>query len=911
MEQAVLGQRWVSDSEPELGLGVILKAEFGRVEIYFPAAGEHRQYAQKSAPLRRVRFDVGDRVKTHLGDERTVEGVDTEEGLLVYQTDQGPLPEAELSDSISFSKPQDRLLGAQVDDVRTFDLRLEALEQRSRLRKSSVRGFVGGRVDLIPHQMTIAAEVSGRLLPRVLLADEVGLGKTIEACLILHRLYLTGRASRILVLVPEPLVHQWFVELLRRFNLMFSLFDEERCLALEENDPMSNPFHDSQLVLAPISLFVEDELRMQQVNSVEWDLLVVDEAHHLEWSQEEPSVAYELVEALAAKTDGLLLLTATPQQLGPEGHFARLRLLDSNRYTDLDAFLGEAEHYEEVAVAVERLMKGKALTAKDKKLFASKSGRIKKHSEELIDGNEDARRQLVSELLDEFGTGRVMFRNTRAVLTGFPKRQAQLVEVKSSREGDEVSAKVKWLAGLLKELDDAKVLCICRTAELAMEVGERLQRELNVNWALFHEEMTLVQRDRNAAHFSNEEGARILICSEIGSEGRNFQFAHHLVLFDLPRDPELLEQRIGRLDRIGQTATIHIHAPYLKGTESEVLARWYHEGLGAFEANLHGATEIWKRCSEELEVLLGAFDAGKLKTFIASSKKLRAEVTEKLARGHDRLLEWNSRRPHRAAAILKDMAAVDSDYEFEQFFIHVLDFFGLHVEEHGNRCYFLQQGHMLTEAFPALPEEGLLVTFDRQRALSREDIGFLTIDHPLVRGAMDLLLGSEHGNSSFAVWKGSGRDALMLECVFVVETVAPPDLHVDRFLPVTPVRVVMDHAMKDRTAKADFREIEFLKGNLTKLLEQTVVKHKLVPGMLSKAEAVAAERMDTIVGEATMAMAAQLSDEIERLEDLGRINDHVRPEEIEALREQQAALQGALDDAQLRLDSVRMIWCRP
>lgn len=911
MEQAVTGQRWVSDSEPELGLGVILKAEFGRVEIYFPAASEHRQYAQKSAPLRRVRFEAGDHVKTHTGEDRVVKAVESVSGLLVYETDKGPLPEAELSDSISFSKPQDRLLGSQVDDVRTFDLRLEALEQRSRLRKSPVRGFVGGRVDLIPHQMTIAAEVSGRLLPRVLLADEVGLGKTIEACLILHRLHLTGRAGRILILVPEPLLHQWFVELLRRFNLMFSLFDEERCMALEENDPAANPFHESQLVLAPISLFVEDELRMQQVMAADWDLLVVDEAHHLEWSQEEPSVAYELVEALAEKTDGLLLLTATPQQLGPEGHFARLRLLDPNRYTDLQAFLAEADHYEEVAGAVDRLMNGKALTAKDKKLFGSKSERVRKHSEELAAGREDARRQLVSELLDEFGTGRVMFRNTRAVLTGFPKREAHLVEVKVSREGDEVSSKVKWLAGLLKDLGEAKVLCICRTAELAMDVGERLQRELNVNWALFHEDMTLMQRDRNAAHFANEDGARVLICSEIGSEGRNFQFAHHLVLFDLPEDPELLEQRIGRLDRIGQTATIHIHAPYLKGTASEVLARWYHEGLGAFEANLHGATEIWKRCHEELAALQERFDARKLKAFVATSQKLRAEVTEKLARGHDRLLEWNSRRPQRAAAILKDLAAIDADYEFENFFIQLLDFFGLHVEEHGNRCYFLQQGHMLTEAFPSLPEEGMLVTFDRQRALSREDIGFLTIDHPLVRGAMDLLLGSEHGNSSFAVWKGSGGDALMLECVFVVETVAPPALHVDRFLPVTPVRVVVDHGMKDRTAKADFSEVEFLKGNLAKLLEQTVVKHKLIPGMLKKAESLAAASMKSIVGEAGKAMAAQLDEEIERLEDLSRINDHVRPEEIEALRGQKGALQGALDGAQLRLDGVRLIWCRP
>ena len=102
----------------------------------------------------------------------------------------------------------------------------------------------------------------------------------------------------------------------------------------------------------------------------------------------------------------------------------------------------------------------------------------------------------------------------------------------------------------------------------------------------------MLQRDRNAAWFAEEDGARLLICSEIGSEGRNFQFAHHLVLFDLPLNPELLEQRIGRLDRIGQQEEIHLHVPYLTRSPQEVLCRWYHEGLNAFECNLEGGNEL-------------------------------------------------------------------------------------------------------------------------------------------------------------------------------------------------------------------------------------------------------------------------------------------------------------------------------
>ncbi|HYF33951.1 MAG TPA: SNF2-related protein, partial [Prosthecobacter sp.] len=388
MEQPLPGQRWVSDSEPELGLGVVMKVEFGRVEIYFPAAREHRQFALKSAPLRRVRFQPGDTVKTHDGASLEVDAVEERSGMLFYLGASREVSEAELSDTISFSKPEDRLLAGQVDELRAFDLRVESLRRRAEMRRSPVRGFCGGRVDLLPHQMYIASEVASRLVPRVLLADEVGLGKTIEASLILHRLHLTGRAERVLILVPEALVHQWFVELYRRFHLTFAIYDEDRCDVVETSDETANPFLESQLILCGSRFLAESPRRAEQATEAGWDLLIVDEAHHLEWTPEAASPAYSLVETLAAKIPGLLLLTATPQQLGPEGHFARLRLLDPNRYADLNQFLAESEHYEEVAKAMDRLASGRNLTAADETLFAQKSPHLAEHLAAMKDGVE-------------------------------------------------------------------------------------------------------------------------------------------------------------------------------------------------------------------------------------------------------------------------------------------------------------------------------------------------------------------------------------------------------------------------------------------------------------------------------------------------------------------------------------------
>lgn len=903
MEAPLPGQRWVSDSEPELGLGVVMKAEFGRVEIFFPAANEHRQFAMKSAPLRRVRYQPGDSVKLHDGSSLEITAVEDRRGMLHYLGKGRTASESELSDTISFSKPEDRLLAGQIDEARAFDLRVEALQRRADFRQSPVRGFCGGRVDLLSHQMSIAAEVAGRLLPRVLLADEVGLGKTIEACLILHRLHLTGRAERMLILVPEPLIHQWFVELFRRFHLLFALFDEARCDSIETNEENSNPFLDSQLVICGTGFLAGSPERARQAAEAGWDLLIVDEAHHLEWSPQAASPAYTLVENLAARIPGLLLLTATPQQLGPEGHFARLRLLDPNRYADLEAFLAEAVHYEELARAIDRLLAGKKPNAADEKLFMRKSPHLQERLAEVKAGTEGARSRLAAALLDEFGTGRVMFRNTRAALGGFPERRARLAPLAS--DGEEIEVKVKWLAGLLAELGEAKVLLICSSRARAQAVQEHLLHETAQSAALFHEGLTLLQRDRQAAWFAEEEGARVLISSEIGSEGRNFQFAHHLVLFDLPRDPELLEQRIGRLDRIGQTSTIQIHVPFQRGSAEEVLARWYHEGLCAFEENLHGATEIANALRPRLEALLA--QSGDLSEFLSDSRELRQSVAQKLERGHDRLLELNSHRPELAETVIEAVRNQDADANFEEFFIRLVDHFGMHVEELGNRSYFLLPGNLTTDSFPALPDEGLTVTFDRRRALARENVGFLTPDHPMVRAALDLLLGSEAGNSSFGLWRGAGAEGLMLETHFVVECVAPAALHADRFLPAIPVRVVVDHTKKDRRKDAAYRHMRTEKGSPSRLLENAGIKHKLFPAMLARARQLAETELAVLAETAVKAARAQLGDEIARLEDLARLNDHVRPEEIEALRAQQSALEQALGDARLRLDAVRLV----
>ena len=894
------GQRWLSTSEPALGLGLVRAVEGHTVTLEFPAAEASRTYAFAAAPLVRVRFSPGDVIADRSGLRLSVETVTTHAAILTYHGSGHHIVETDLLDSLSFIRPDKRLLAGLADAPREFDNRMQALTWNSRIRHSPARGFAGARIDLLPHQLAIVAETTGRLHPRVLLADEVGLGKTIEACLILHHLYLTGRAGRILILVPEPLIHQWFIELLRRFNLRFDIYDEPRCLSLEAHAADSNPFLDSQLILAATAFLTDLPGRAAQARAADFDLLIVDEAHHLEWSPNEISAAYAMVECLARQIPSLLLLTATPQQLGPAGHFARLRLLDPERHPDLDAFLAETRDYAPLAAAVEALHHGELPANLD--AFTARSPRAATHLTDLRAGDDTARAPLIAELIDSFGTGRVLFRNTRDQLTGFPQRQPHLHPLARG------ASPYPWLAALLRSLPATeKVLLITNSPAAAIALQQKLLAEIHIETALFHEDLSLLQRDRNAAWFADPEGARLLICSEIGSEGRNFQFARQLVLFGLPRDPELLEQRIGRLDRIGQTGTIHIHVPYGVHSRSELQALWLHEGLDAFSHPLKGATALATALLPELDALHNSpATSQKFQSFLRRSRELKTHVARDLASGHDRLLELGAPAPAKATGLLDSLQTTARDPRFERFALWLFDHLGLDVADLCERSYHFARGQRHSEIFADLPPDGLAATFDRATALAREDLTFLTADHPVFLGALEHLLDSETGNASFAHWHAGQGKAILLECAFVLEVLAPTRLHLDRFLPPTTIRILVDHHGNELDTPPPAALL--LPGDSRRLVGQDSFRRELFPKMLDAARALATTAAQIPAAAASHLAALTLTAELERLTDLATRNPQVSAAELAALRAHRDESLTALAAPRLRLDALRLIW---
>lgn len=911
-----IGQRWISETENSLGLGMITDLDFRSVTLHFPATDETRIYAVAQAPLTRIVLNKGEQLHHQAGWQGEVLDVQEMNGLLFYlvknaQGEDVIVNEKELSPIISFSQAKDRLFSSQIDRSEHFALRYQTLLHQQAQFQSPLRGLRGNRAGLIPHQLHIAQEVGNRVNPRVLLADEVGLGKTIEAGMILQNQLFTEKVQRVLIIVPETLQHQWLVEMLRRFNLHFSLFDEERCEDFAEQ--AINPFSTESLIICALDWLKAHPNRVQQAIEAEFDCLIVDEAHHLAWSENAPSAAYLLVEQLANAIPSVLLLTATPEQLGLESHFARLRLLDHERFYDYQAFLKEQENYQPVADAVQSLLSEKPLSAVEKNHISDLLNEqdVESLFKALACHNDEekqaARQELIQNLIDRHGTSRILFRNTRQGVKGFPHRIYHQITIDTA----EVDEKIHWLIDFLKSHRNEKILVICKTAQTAIQLEQVLRGKEAIRSAVFHERMSIIERDRAAAYFADtENGAQVLLSSSIGSEGRNFQFACHLVLFDLPENPDLLEQCIGRLDRIGQTRDVQIYVPCLANSAQQDLARWYHEGLNAFEQTC----PIGMALFEQYETLLKVRSENKadFEQLIIQTQKQAKALRLALEKGRDRLLELNSNGGEKAQRLAAEIAQTDNSPQLVDFALNLFDIIGVEQDDLGeNSIVITPTGTMLVPDFPGLKEEGVTVTFDRQLALAREELEFLTWDHPMIRQGIDLIASGDIGKASMAllVNKQLPAGTLLVELIYMIESQSPKGLQLNRFLPPTPVRLLLDSKGNDLAGQVNFDTLQNKLKPLSKDIANKMVKmaRPNIEQLIKLGDHKITEIAQAQIREASKLADQILTSELNRLIALKAVNKNIRQVEIDVLEKQRELSLEELSKASWRLDSLRVI----
>jgi ATP-dependent helicase HepA len=756
------GQRVFAPAEPHLGLGTVGEESGRRFTVHFAKAQEVRTYSQDTEALVRFRARPGDRIKDQSGQEHVVARVAERGPAVAYLTSAGQaLPEAELAHDLEQPDPFAELALGRPGAPADFDRRLRAHKLKALGRAQPHRGLGAARVQLLPHQLYVTERVARMWRPRALLADEVGLGKTVEAGLVAVRMAALGRVSSVAVVAPRPLVGQWLAEFYRRFARPLTMFDPE----LEE--------------LPEDLLIAADDLEFLPPDFAR-ELLIVDEAHHYADDQD--------LKRLTARSRAVLLLSATPSLGGQDRLFSLLHLLDPLRYPDPDSLAETGQRWSEVAELARDAEAGVAAES-----IAERLARLYPDEDDLLElarrGRND---ELLDRLVDRHGLGRSLLRNRRRRLHGlFPGRK---VVAHTLPRGEKIEL---FVVNFLKQraARGEKTLVMVESPEAVARWARLLQKKSKLAVARFDESMSLLERDRQAAWFNRSgksalegEGADVLICSEIGGEGRNFQVAHHLLLLDLPAHPDRLEQRIGRLDRIGQTHLVEVHVPLPEGDKtSAVRFAWLDRGLDAFRRPLTEGQRAYERFATELAEWE---QRGPAEEFEVWCRQVREAVDRQQAEAEaaiDPLVDRMSFDEVEAEQ-LRDQAEREQAglaVVLEEDLLALLDSLGVLMEPSGEaKTFVVKPGDMMfVDVLPGMPPDGCTVTFDRQTANAREDLEFLHFEHRMVQGALDLILDEGVGRATAARWRGAPRTTVAFQFLLVWEADAPARLGIDRFMP--------------------------------------------------------------------------------------------------------------------------------
>ncbi len=536
----------------------------------------------------------------------------------------------------SFDDPVDHVLRIEAEELALFD-GFQAL-----LALDHVQGVTQFR-----HQIEAVRRALRDLRGRALLADEVGLGKTVEACLILKEYLLRSLVESVLILVPAALVGQWREELATKFGLDFATSED----AAYRSDPAAFLASQKRLLL---SIDAARHPRNRELLIARaFDLIVVDEAHRL---RHRASAAWKLVDSLRSRH--LLLLTATPIQndlmelynlvtLLKPGHLktaAQFRRdyvvrgdpTSPRQREKLRELLGEVMIRNTRANVDVRLPPRRAETIRlppsrgERELYAGISALVRAQVQTQLRAGNGLDRLTLQILQREAASspdavgmtlGRLL---ASGRLAGEVAQQVERLAAQAAALSS--SSKADALAALARRGHKLVVFTAFRATQTYL--ARRLDRE-GLAHVAFHGDLDGAAKDAAIDRFRGECG--ILLATEAGGEGRNLQFADALCNFDLPWNPMRIEQRIGRIHRIGQTRPVTIYNLSAEGTVEDHLLDVLDRKINLFELVVGELDLILGELTDEREFAEQVFDAWSGSADDATAAAALARLGEQLA----------------------------------------------------------------------------------------------------------------------------------------------------------------------------------------------------------------------------------------------------------------------------------------
>ena len=698
-----LGDRLTHRHNPEMGVGLVVEVQERAVVVEFPG-GVRLRLAEASDALVPVAAD---------GFSPTERA-----GALV-----------------------ERLAAGEVDPLEDFAIRLDALHLAALREAGGLGSFLGGRVRLFPHQLHTAERASASDPVRWLLADEVGLGKTVEACLILNRLVRTGRVERSLIVAPETLTVQWLGELWRKYHQVFVLLDHDRLADVARDfGPDFNPFDVHRRVVIALETLIARPKLTEQAVAAGVDLMVVDEAHRLRRPPGHAGDrAWRAVAPIAGLGRHVLLLTATPFEDDVHGFFRLLQLLRPEEFPDEEDFEARLARADPLPPCTSSTRRADIGGLPPRRALPASPDDAGAWSLRL--GLEDALRRAPAR--DPVSRAQKIDRIQRALGSGAalaPLLAAGESALRAQAEAaDAADPRMDWLARqarLWKEAGEKTLVFVAHRETLEM-LRTALSHRAQLATGVFHEALSSARRDIEVAQFRRAQGPSLLVSTECGGEGRNFEFCHRLVLFDLPWNPVVVEQRIGRLDRIGRRRAVEIvffRPPEGIGAEAVRLI----EAIGVFREPLAGLEPALAHIEAALEAAAlepgAVVPAGAFEALVTEASEARARI--RAAAYHE--LHRDRYRSELADGIFARIPP-DLDSLNEDVIVAAGERLGFEVErQRGRRVFSLGFGNeALVDSLPGVAGgSSFLGTFDREEAVEDETLDFFASGHSLVEGVL-------------------------------------------------------------------------------------------------------------------------------------------------------------------------------
>ena len=844
------------------------------VQVRFDNGDDHI-FAWPNDALERVKFDSGDDVLLLADDEvGVVSSVNEVDGKIFYAVNlPGGRRKTVLEDGVRravLTDPIELMKRGELDSARSVNLRLAATRLLFAHQFDELSSLSNSRVEIKHHQVGVLHRVATSYPHRFLLADEVGLGKTIEAGLILKELKARGMARRTLVLAPSGIVSQWQFELKTKFNETFAQLDSRTIPGLEATHPGENAWTLYDNVITSTSYACWTERRAKEIALADWDCVIVDEAHHARRTMGNLAGTrfYRLVQQLAnpehANSRAMLFLTATPMQLHPFELYSLLELLDPTLFASYEDFDDHRRNLAGLNQTVEAIGRWPSLEAPAQIRVADEVGQWLSTDRQACAArlkDPDERAALTEELLARHRLSEVLVRNRKAVVGGFMPRVAAVWEVdltdpeweayhavtQYAREGFERARiernnalgflmvsfqklvcsssaalrksllsrigklETKLAAGstsppdedeleevpIAEALDDvlatrfrenteteiAELREIVRLLEaisldsktrvLVEHLNEILESEPNAKviiftqfletqayiaehvpptWSahIFNGGLKPADKDRAVARFRDDDGPQLLISSEAGGEGRNLQFSHMLVNYDLPWNPMKVEQRIGRIDRIGQKRPVSIFNLSTTGTVEERVLQVLSERIGLFEETVGGLDPILGEVEGDLRKILALADEKADEALAAFEKRLESRVSEARAaerRLADLIMDTRSFRQDEVKRLLDQRGLLSND-ELKSFVLGSLNELGVGIERHPSieQVFELHLRGRFADEFPVIVRDGdrRIVTFDPATALDHEEVEFFAFGNDVVDALVEYVRRREY-----------------------------------------------------------------------------------------------------------------------------------------------------------------------